>query len=96
MLEYLDFAAFTERDNGKKWEHKLYEPNKLADGFNLITYFKNTTLDTASNYCTTTRDRENVLYWHQERLVQKASRLSRYHKGMRIERMPYREKCRCQ
>lgn len=39
MLEYLDFAAFTERDNGKKWEHKLYEPNKLADSFNLITYF---------------------------------------------------------
>ena len=39
MLEYLDFASFTERDNGKKWEHKLYEPNKLADSFNLITYF---------------------------------------------------------
>lgn len=39
MLEYLDFAAFTERDKGKKWEHKLYEPNKLADSFNLITYF---------------------------------------------------------
>ena len=39
MLEYLDFAAFTERDNGEKWEHKLYEPNKLADSFNLITYF---------------------------------------------------------
>ena len=39
MPEYLDFAAFTERDNGKKWEHKLYEPNKLADSFNLITYF---------------------------------------------------------
>ena len=39
MLEYLDFAAFTERDNGKQWEHKLYEPNKLADSFNLITYF---------------------------------------------------------
>lgn len=39
MLEYLDFAAFTERDNGKKWQHKLYEPNKLADSFNLITYF---------------------------------------------------------
>ena len=39
MLEYLDFAAFTERDNGKKWEHKLYEPNKLADSFNLMTYF---------------------------------------------------------
>ena len=39
MLEYLDFAAFTERDNGKKWEHKLYKPNKLADSFNLITYF---------------------------------------------------------
>lgn len=39
MLEYLDFASFTERDKGKKWEHKLYEPNKLADSFNLITYF---------------------------------------------------------
>ena len=39
MLEYLDFAAFTERDNGKKWEHKLYEPNKLADSFNIMTYF---------------------------------------------------------
>ena len=39
MLEYLDFASFTERNNGKKWEHKLYEPNKLADSFNLITYF---------------------------------------------------------
>jgi len=39
MLEYLDFAAFTERDNGKKWEHKLYEPSKLADSFNLIAYF---------------------------------------------------------
>ena len=39
MLEYLDFASFTKRDNGKKWEHKLYEPNKLADSFNLITYF---------------------------------------------------------
>lgn len=39
MPEYLDFAAFTERDNGKKWEHKLYEPNKLADSFNLLTYF---------------------------------------------------------
>lgn len=39
MLEYLDFAAFTKRDNGKKWEHKLYKPNKLADSFNLITYF---------------------------------------------------------
>lgn len=39
MLEYLDFASFTERDNGKKWEHKLYEPNKLADSFNLMTYF---------------------------------------------------------
>lgn len=39
MLEYLDFAVFTERDNGKKWEHKLYEPNKLADSFNLVTYF---------------------------------------------------------
>ena len=39
MPEYLDFASFTERDNGKKWEHKLYEPNKLADSFNLITYF---------------------------------------------------------
>ena len=39
MLEYLDFAAFTERDNGEKWEHKLYKPNKLADSFNLMTYF---------------------------------------------------------
>lgn len=39
MLEYLDFASFIERNNGKKWEHKLYEPNKLADSFNLITYF---------------------------------------------------------
>ena len=39
MLECLDFASFTKRDNGKKWEHKLYEPNKLADSFNLITYF---------------------------------------------------------
>lgn len=39
MPEYLDFASFTKRNNGKKWEHKLYEPNKLADSFNLITYF---------------------------------------------------------
>lgn len=39
MLEYLKFASFTKENNGKKWEHKLYEPNKLADSFNLITYF---------------------------------------------------------
>lgn len=39
MLEYLKFASFTEENNGKKWEHKLYEPNKLADSFNLMTYF---------------------------------------------------------
>ena len=39
MPEYLDFASFTKRNNGKKWEHKLYKPNKLADSFNLITYF---------------------------------------------------------
>lgn len=45
MPEYLDFASFTERDNGKKWEHKLYEPNKLADSFNLITYFTNDDVD---------------------------------------------------
>ena len=39
MLEYLKFASFTKENNGKKWEHKLYEPNKLADSFNLMTYF---------------------------------------------------------
>ena len=39
MLEYLKFASLTEENNGKKWEHKLYEPNKLADSFNLITYY---------------------------------------------------------
>ena len=39
MLEYLKFASLTEENNGKKWEHKLYEPNKVADSFNLMTYF---------------------------------------------------------
>ncbi len=39
MLEYLKFASLTEENNSKKWEHKLYEPNKLADSFNLMTYF---------------------------------------------------------
>lgn len=37
MLEYLNYASIDDDD--KCWEYKLYEPNKLADSFNLITYF---------------------------------------------------------
>ena len=37
--------------------------------FDILTDFDNSALDTTSNNCSTTRDREHVLYRHQERLI---------------------------
>ena len=37
MFELLKYAV--DDDETEKWTYQVYEPNKLAENFNLITFF---------------------------------------------------------